>query len=128
MACKDGSCSKMFRYSKILCNNLIRRGSLRLHPIPMVDSILTQLSGASVITNLDANRGFWKIPLAKDSHMQITFVTRFSRYITLIKLPSGISSAQSYFNMPNKPDHRGSRSILRLMNDVLVCWRQSRRP
>ena len=72
-----------------------------------------------MITNLDANRGFWKISLAKDSHMQMTFVTLFGRYY-FNKLPLGISSTQRYFNMPNEPDHRGSHRVLRLMDDVLV--------
>lgn len=32
-----------------------------LHPLPKVDDILAQLSGAKVFRKLDANSGFWQI-------------------------------------------------------------------
>ena len=34
------------------------------HPLPKVDETLAQLSGAKVFSKLDANSGFWQIPLA----------------------------------------------------------------
>ena len=37
------------------------------HPIPKVDKTLAQLAGATVFSKLDANSGFWQIPLHKDS-------------------------------------------------------------
>ena len=38
-----------------------------VHPLPKVDNTLAQLSGAKLFSKLDANSGFWQIPLAKES-------------------------------------------------------------
>ena len=46
-----------------------------VHPLPKVDKTLTQLTGARVFSKLDANSGFWQIPLAKPSRLLTTFIT-----------------------------------------------------
>ena len=38
-----------------------------VHPLPKVDDTLAQLTGAKVFTKLDANSGFWQIPLSVTS-------------------------------------------------------------
>lgn len=57
-----------------------------------LDDTLAQLAGAKVFSKLDANSGFWQIPLSKKSQLLTTFVTPFGRYC-FNKLPFGISSA-----------------------------------
>ena len=47
------------------------------HPLPAVDQTLAQLAGANVFTKLDANSGFWQIPLAPSSALLTTFITPF---------------------------------------------------
>ena len=56
------------------------------HPIPKVDDTLAQLSGAALFTKLDANSGFWQIPLSEESRLLTTFITPFGRY-AFNKLP-----------------------------------------
>ena len=34
------------------------------HPLPKVDDTLAQLAGAKIFSKLNANSGFWQIPLA----------------------------------------------------------------
>ena len=34
-----------------------------VHPIPKVETTQAQLSGARFVSKLDANNGFWQIPL-----------------------------------------------------------------
>ena len=67
-----------------------------VHPLPKVDKTLTQLTGARVFSKLDANSGFWQIPLAKPSRLLTTFITPTGRYC-FNKLPFGISSAPEHF-------------------------------
>ena len=49
-----------------------------VYPIPTVEETLAQLSGASVFSKVDANSGFWQIPLAKRSRSLIFQVLRNS--------------------------------------------------
>ena len=51
-----------------------------VHPLPKVDETLAQLSGAKIFSKLDANSGFWQIPLDKPSRLLTTFITPFGRY------------------------------------------------
>jgi len=39
----------------------------KIHPLPKVDDTLAHLSGAKLFSKLDANSGFWQMPLAKNS-------------------------------------------------------------
>ena len=48
-----------------------------IYPLPKVDETLVQLPGATVFTHLDANSGFWQIPLSTDSQVLMTFITPF---------------------------------------------------
>ena len=66
------------------------------HPMPHVDDTLAQLAGASIFSKLDANIGFWQIPLAPSCRHLTTFITPFGRY-WFNKLPFGISSAPEVF-------------------------------
>ena len=57
-----------------------------------LDDVLAQLSRATVFSKLDANSGFWQIPLDPSSRHLTTFLTPFGRY-HFNKMPFGISSA-----------------------------------
>ena len=46
-----------------------------IHPMPKVDTTLAQLTGATMFSKLDANSGFWQIPLATESRLLTTFIT-----------------------------------------------------
>ena len=46
-----------------LNNNVLRE----VHPIPKVDETLGQLAGAILFSKVDANCGFWQIPLEKST-------------------------------------------------------------
>ena len=74
-------------------NAFIRR---ELHQLPTVDETLAQLEGSTVFTKLDANSGFWQIPLSEASQSLTTFISPFGRF-AFTKLPFGISSAPEVF-------------------------------
>ena len=75
----------------------LNEGVLReFHPLPKVEETLAQLTGTTIFSKLDANSGFWQIPLASKSKLLTTFITLFGRYY-FNKLPFGISSAPELF-------------------------------
>ena len=74
-------------------NESVRR---ERHPLPAVDQILAQLSGAKIYTKLDANSGFWQIPLSPESALLTTFITPFGRFC-FHRLPFGITSGPEHF-------------------------------
>ena len=51
-----------------------------VHPLPKVDETLAQLSGAKFFSKLNANSGFWQIPLSERSKLLTTFITPQERY------------------------------------------------
>ena len=89
------------------------------HPLPNIDDTLAQLTGARKFTKLDANSGFWQIPLAKTSRLLTTFITPVGRFC-FNKLPFGISCAPELFQKRMSTMLEGLQGVLCLMDDVLV--------
>ena len=50
-------------------NQSVRR---ERHPLPAVDQVLAQLAGATVLSKLDTNSGFWQIPLVTSIQVHVT--------------------------------------------------------
>ena len=90
-----------------------------IYPLPKVDKTLTQLSGGTVFTCLDANSGFWQIPLSTDSQLLTTFITPFGHYC-FNKLPFGISSSPKHFQMRMSRILSGLAGVVCQMDDVLI--------
>ena len=89
------------------------------YPLPAVEQILAQLSGATVFTKLDANSGFWQMPLSPASAPLTTFITPFGRFC-FHRLPFGITSAPEYFQCQMSEMLKDLDGVLCLMDDVLV--------
>ena len=69
-----------------------------VHPLLKVDVTLAQLAGATTFSKLNANSGFWQIPLSEESRSLTTFITPFGRYtFNLTSYPSRISSTPEHF-------------------------------
>lgn len=96
--CEDGSspqeinCSEDLRGSQALHESVLHED----YPMPKVDETFAQLAGGVVFSKLDANIGFWQIPLAKESWLPMMFITPFGQCY-LNKLPFWISSAPELF-------------------------------
>ena len=97
-------------------NESVRR---QPHPLPTVEGILSQLSGAKVFSKLDANSGFWQIPLSPSSRPLTTFLTPFGRY-HFNKLPFGLSSAPELFQKRMSKLLEGMEGVVCLIDDVLI--------
>ena len=90
-----------------------------VHPLPKVDNTLAKLSGARFFSKLDANSGFWQIPLSQKSRLLTTFITPFGRFC-FNKLPFGISSAPEHFQKRMSNILKGISGVVCQMDDVLV--------
>lgn len=66
----------------------------RCTPYPKVDKTLAQMARVKVFSKLDANCGYWQIPLDKQSKSLTTFITLFGCYC-FSKLLFGILSTFS---------------------------------
>jgi len=89
------------------------------HPIPSVDQTLGQLAGAKYFTKLDANSGFWQIPLSEESSALTTFITPCGRF-RFNRLPFGITSAPEHFQRRMSTILSGVDGVVVHMDDTLV--------
>ena len=89
------------------------------HVLPSVDHLLAQLRKAKVFTKLDANSGFWQIPLSESSALLTTFITPYGRFC-FNRLPFGISSAPEYFPKQMSQILAGLPGVLCMIDDILV--------
>ena len=60
--------------------------------LPSVEHTLAKLQRASVFSKLEANSGFWQVPLSKESALLTMFIMPFGRFC-YSRLPFGITSA-----------------------------------
>ena len=97
-------------------NESVRR---ERHPLPAVDQTLAQLAGAKLFSKLDANSGFWQIPLDSTSSLLTTFITPFGRYC-FHRLPFGNSSAPEHFQRRMSEALSGLTGVVCMMDDVLI--------
>ena len=84
-----------------------------------MDDTLAQLAGATVFSKIDANSGFWQIPLAKESRPLTTFITPYDRYF-FNKLPFGISCVPELFQQRMNKIVDGLEGVVCQMDDILV--------
>ena len=108
-------CNGTVRICKVLNESVLRE----IFPIPKVDDTLAQLAGATIFCKIDANSGFWQIPLTEISRPLTTFITPYGRYL-FNKLPFGISCAPELFQLRMNMVLEGFEGVVCQMDDVLV--------
>ena len=78
-----------------------------------------------MFTKLDANSGFWQIPLSEDSCLLTTFITPLGRFC-FNKLPFGTSSAPELLQKRMSKLLEGLEGVVCHMDDVLVVGRDQK--
>ena len=86
------------------------------NPLPVVEHSLAQLTGAKLFSKLNANSGFWQIPLSPESALLTTSFGRFCFH----RLPFGITSAPEHFQKRMLSILSGVDGVLCMMDDILV--------
>ena len=89
------------------------------HPLPAVEQALAQLAGARIFSKIDANSGFWQIPLARESALLTTFITPFGRFC-FNRLPFGITSAPEHYQRRMSEILQDVEGAVCLMDDILI--------
>ena len=102
-----------------LKTNLLGLPAITSLQLEHVDDTLAQLAGATTFSKIDANSGFWQIPLEVESRLLTTFITPQGRYC-FNKLPFGIASASELFQRRMSKILSGLPGVLCHMDDVLI--------
>lgn len=97
-------------------NKAVRR---EIHPMASVDENLAKLKGSQIFTKLDANSGFWQIPLDSASRLLTTFIAPGGRYC-FNRLPFGISSAPEIFQRTMSKILGDISGVVCHMDDILI--------
>ena len=97
----------------------------KTHPMGSVDESLAMLGESRVFTKLDANSGFWQIPLDEESKLLTTFVTPFGRFC-FICLTFGLSAALEMLQRATSDVLEDLDGVMCRMNDILIYERNNR--
>ena len=95
----------------------------RTPPAPICGT-LAQLAGAMIFTKLDANSGFWQIPLTPESSRLTTFIIPFGRFC-FTRLPFRITSAPEHFQCQIAENPQDMKGVVCHMDDILVHARNN---
>uniref|UniRef100_A0A146LC45 RNA-directed DNA polymerase n=1 Tax=Lygus hesperus TaxID=30085 RepID=A0A146LC45_LYGHE len=102
-------------------NQALKRSHFSL---PRVQDIAARMSGARYFCKLDANAGFWMIPLDIESRRLCTFQTKWGRYI-FKRLPFGLNVSPEIFHRIVSSSFQGIENVETFEDDIIL-WSESR--
>ena len=89
------------------------------YPMRTIEEVVTRMPNAKVFSVLDANSGFWQVPLDHESSRLCTFNSPFGRY-RFKRLPFGISSAQDVFQAIMSEMFEDIEGVEVVVEDLLI--------
>ena len=111
---KNGQIRVCIDFSEL--NKSIRRERFQ---IPVAEEIFAKMHGSKCFTTLDAESGFWQIPLNESSSLLTTFITPFGRFRCL-RLPFGITSGPEIFQRVMRQILAGIDGCDCFIDDIVV--------
>ena len=87
--------------------------------MPTTEQTLAKLSGAKIMSKLDANSGFWQRKLSENSKLVTTFITPWGRYC-FTRLPVCISLEPEHFQKAMQRILEGLDGVECQVDDILV--------
>ena len=90
-----------------------------IHPMATVENSLASIGQAKIFSKIDANSGFWQIPLNAESSKLTTFLTHQGRY-RYLRLPQGLCSAPEIFQAEMSRILKDIAGVVIHMDDILV--------
>ena len=90
--------------------------------MPTVEEITAELDGAEFFTKLDAQSGFWQIPLDEESSKLCCMQTPFGRYV-FKRLPMGLASASEVFHRTIKEMFSDIPRVENWIDDIMLSGR-----
>ena len=92
--------------------------------IPTFDDIIHQLRGSTIFSKLDAQSGFWQLPLDPETAKLTTFITPYGRFY-MKRVPFGISSAPEIFMRVVSEILQGIEGVICYFDDIL-CYSKTK--
>ncbi len=106
-----------------LCLDLTRLNKCvkrEYYQLPSVDETLAKIGKkGKVFSKLDANSGYWQMPLNERSQKLCTFITPFGRYCPTVG-PFGLSSMPEIFSRKMDEIILGLPGVVKNMDDFLI--------
>ena len=93
------------------------------HPIPIVEELMEDMTGACVFSKLDLRAGYHQTELEEESRSFTTFCTHEGLY-RYKRLPFGISSASEIFQNVLQQSLQGLHGVRNIADDLIV-WGKS---
>lgn len=111
---EDGTVRLCVDYTEL--NKNIKRSRLQL---PSVDECLAQIGDAKYFSKLDANKGYFQLPLETKSQLLTTFITPFGRF-AFKRMPMGIACASEVFQNKIQSMLEGIEGVICCQDDILI--------
>ena len=98
-------------------NNCVKR---EYYQLPSVDETLAKIGNkGKIFSKLDANSGYWQMPLNERSQKLCTFITPFGRYCPTVG-PFGLTSMPEIFSRKMDEIILGLPGVVKNMDDFLI--------
>jgi len=116
----DGSTRFCVDYRKV--NAITRKDA---HPVPLIQDVFDQLTGATIFSTIDLRSGYWQIPMAENS-IPITAFTTHIGLFEFLRMPFGLTNAPAIFQRAMNQVLSGliGRCCMAYIDDVVI-WSKS---